>query len=362
MTLPVLGVDLGGANLKYVSLEGRAHCTAFPMWTDYQRLASQLQLDLQEHYPGRHQVAATMTGELADCFVDRQQGVDHIAQALVSACKALHWPAPAFYHVDGTFHDEAETRAHCDRAAASNWHGLANFVAKVSRWDAVECLSDLMQQLTAAPTSAHSTALLIDIGSTTSDLIPLKNGDIASSSATDFDRLKERSLVYLGCQRTAVCSLIEQLPFAGTMVPVMRELFATMDDVRLLTGHQAENNHDFDSADGKARGRLEAANRMARMIGLDHRNVSMQDAESMAHHIHQQAQSVLTAAIDTLIANEQTTENAIWLISGHGMDLLSEARSKHSGTRMVSLQDILGPEVSRSAPAFAIAALYQHSL
>ena len=362
MTLPVLGVDLGGANLKYVSLDGQAHCTPFPMWTDYERLASQLQRDLHERYPGQHQIAATMTGELADCFVDRQQGVDHIARAMGEACEALDWPAPAFYHVDGRFYSESETQSHCDRAAASNWHGLANFVAKVCDWKAIRSLSDLLQRINDGPSHSHSPALLIDIGSTTSDLIPIKNGRIASTSATDFDRLKERSLVYLGCQRTAVCSLVNQLPFAGMMVPVMRELFATIDDVRLLTRHQAENSHDLDSADGKARCRPEATNRMARMIGLDHRSVSMQDAEQMSHHVHQQAQSLLVDAIDALIASQQTTQDAVWLVSGHGIDLLSEARSKYPNAQLISLQEILGPEVSRSAPAFAVAALYQHSL
>ncbi|WP_182867060.1 hydantoinase/oxoprolinase family protein [Rhodopirellula sp. JC639] len=325
-----LGVDIGGANLKYADTTGRASSVEFPLWMRPDDLAGQLQSDLAS-YPDVTQLVVTMTGELADCFLDRAAGVQHIVDQVCRAAKRCGWAAPSFYAVDGQFHSADGAMQNVDLVAAANWHALANWVAR-----------RFAPQLTSG-------GLLVDIGSTTTDLIPLRAGSIATSSRTDFDRLAEGSLVYVGGGRTPVCSLVDHLDFNGRAVPVMREVFATMDDVRLLLGFQPGDGSDCRSADGKPRDSFHAANRIARMIGLDHRTVATETATDLAAQVHQRARDLVRAAIDSL-----GSEGPL-IVSGHCSDLMPD---NADGREVISLPETLGDQVSRSAPAYAMAQLF----
>ncbi|MDA7906924.1 tetrahydromethanopterin-linked C1 transfer pathway [bacterium] len=325
----VLGIDIGGANLKYASSCGTAAARDFAMWLTPERLSQTLIEDLQNNFCKRGitptELAVTMTGELADCFLDRGIGVDHIAQQTCQAAESLSINTVSFYGVDGCFHRPGETRDNPDLIAAANWHALANFIGR-------EIASD---------------ALLIDIGSTTTDIIPIRGQKVATNALTDYDRLCESTLVYIGCRRTPVCSLVSALVFQGISTPVMNEIFATIDDALLVLGHTAEDVNDSGTADGKPRTRPLAANRLARMIGLDRRTISINDATALAHQILSAAMQQIGKAIDRLEHHD------IWVLSGHGELLIAIPE----GQTTLRLADHLGAEVARCAPAYAVAKL-----
>lgn len=329
LNTPVIGLDIGGANLKYASTCGVATSREFAMWQTPNELSQCLIEDLQTRFVDQgirsEALAVTMTGELADCFLDRKIGVEHIVRHTSQAAKTLSIPSVHFYGVDGRFHEANTACENPELIAAANWHALANFVGR-------EIASD---------------ALLIDIGSTTTDIIPIKQRKIATQALTDYDRLCDASLVYIGCRRTPVCALLERLEYHGVSTPVMNELFATIDDAMILLGHTGENMDDCSTADGKPRTRLFAANRLARMIGLDRRTVSVTDAENLAHQ-------VIRAAIERVDhAISQHDKQNTWVLSGHGQVLASAS----NGQRAIHLADRLGTEVARCAPAFAVAKL-----
>ncbi|MEL6106938.1 MAG: hydantoinase/oxoprolinase family protein [Planctomycetota bacterium] len=323
----VIGLDIGGANLKYADSQGRTHCTEFPLWQRPEELRRQLLADLKKLVNGEIiGVAAAMTGELADCFLDRRRGVAHIVERLDAAVATLNLPPPVYYGADGCFRDSPSAIAETDLTAAANWHALGTFVAR-------EYASD---------------GWLIDIGSTTTDIIPLRNGQVATKSQTDFDRLAAQELVYLGGARTPVCSIIDSLQVESRPVPVMREVFATMDDVRILLGFTDEAPNDHQSADGTPRDRSHAANRVARMVGLDHRRVDIDQATDLAKQIHAAARSIVKDA------TAKIPRGASVVVSGHARDLLENLGAAE---RMIDLTQRLGAEVSRVAPAFAVAKL-----
>ena len=62
-----LALDIGGANLKVA--DGRGHAESFPfeLWRQPSHLAQELRT-LIARSPACDHIAATMTGELADCF------------------------------------------------------------------------------------------------------------------------------------------------------------------------------------------------------------------------------------------------------------------------------------------------------
>lgn len=325
----VLGIDIGGANLKYASACGSASAREFAMWMKPEQLSQSLLEDIQTHFVDHgnrpDELAVTMTGELADCFLDRKAGVEHIVRQTCQAAETLAIPNVRFYGVDGHFHRADPACENPDLIAAANWHALANFVGR-------EIAPD---------------ALLIDIGSTTTDIISITQQKIATDALTDYDRLCDGSLVYIGCRRTPVCGLVSDLEYQGISTPVMNELFATIDDALLLLGHTDEAVDDCSSADGKPRSRSLAANRLARMIGLDRRNINTRDAELLAHQVIEAATTKIEHAIN------QHREHHSWVLSGHGQVLLSVP----DRTSTLHLADHLGTEVARCAPAYAVARL-----
>src|SRR5207302_1770736 len=106
--------------------------------------------------------------------------------------------------------------------------------------------------------------VLIDIGSTTSDLIPLSDGRARPLGLTDTDRLRTGELVYAGVRRTPVCALAGQLPFRGVTTGLAAELFATTLDVYLTLGEVSADSSDRATADGRPATPEAAIARLAR--------------------------------------------------------------------------------------------------
>lgn len=352
----IVGMDIGGANLKYSTVtkmpleppeptdlgtgagfipKSKSWSTTFPMWTDHQRLCEQLVSDLESLDASKVEACAvTMTGELADCFFDRAQGVAHIIQHVQTACQRLGFPEARFYGVDGSFRQANECAGNEMILAASNWHALANNLSQV----------------------INSEAILIDVGSTTTDIIPLCPGKIETDAQTDFDRLREGSLVYLGGERTSVATVISSLHFRGDKVPVVREHFATMVDVRLILGFLQPCEQDCDTADGQPKTRRHAINRLARLLGLSFHEVSSQEADGLAEQIHTVARQRLEASVLRLRAVRDASP--LYILSGHNDDLITLAE----GQDVLRIREVLGQEASRAAPAVAVACLLRKKI
>ena len=84
-----LALDIGGANLKAADGEGFAVSQPFPLWENSRQLADALRA-LVALVPRVDHVAATMTGELADCFTTKAEGVAFILNALSVAADGRH--------------------------------------------------------------------------------------------------------------------------------------------------------------------------------------------------------------------------------------------------------------------------------
>lgn len=341
----VLGIDIGGANIKYALIDAKAFpkdgstisdqtlsapSVNFPMWKLHRKLSEQLVSDLSQ-YSSANVIGCgiTMTGELADCFFDRKEGVTEIVQQAFLACKQLQFPDPLYYGVNGKFHLHQECDGQENLLAASNWHGLAQYVGS----------------------TGFSNGLLIDIGSTTTDLIPIRQGRVATSAKTDFDRLCEGSLVYLGGERTSVSMIVDSLLHLGYRCPVMREHFATMKDVRVILGMRQGEEEDCDTADGKPSTIPYAMNRLARIIGCSGREITSEDAMHLARQIHEAAKKQILDGLKKVETHFGVLGQ--YLVSGHNDDLVpisQPATHKY-------LSEIIGTQGARNAPAVAIAGL-----
>ncbi|RZL87441.1 MAG: H4MPT-linked C1 transfer pathway protein [Variovorax sp.] len=262
----VIGWDIGGAHAKACLLLGGEVLDVAqwpcPLWLGMDRLDAVLQA-ARQRWAGlaAAQHAVTMTGEMVDLFADREDGVRTIAAALARALPAPDSPrlgagsgAVHFFAGDAGWCRDAEVPALWNAIASANWLATARHAAL--------CIG---------------TGLLVDIGSTTTDLIAFSNGRILTDSRTDAQRLASGELVYHGVVRTPLCAVAQRIDWRGTPHNVMNELFATSADVYRLTGELNPAHDLHPSADNAAKDLDATRQRLARMIGLDRRDGSTDD-------------------------------------------------------------------------------------
>lgn len=332
-----LGIDVGGANIKLADGVQFAQLRPFPLWNRPDGLAEVL-LELLTAAPAADGIAATMTGELCDCYETKADGVRHIVGALQEA--AAGRPL-AIYGVDGQFRPAEATMDRPLLAAASNWHALARFA---SRW------------------LPSKTGILIDVGSTTTDIIPVVNGDIATSSKTDTDRLLAGELVYTGVARTPLAAIVDSVPYRGKQCPVAAELFATTADVYFLleSAPGAASSSVEGTADGREMTITNAVDRLARTICADRGEFNLEDAVALARHVRMKQISRLREALDLVTARHPGCAGA-YLISGSGESLaLDVAACEGSTTRCLS--QWIGTAASGAAAAHGVATLASEEL
>lgn len=246
MTAHILGWDIGGAHLKLALAENAGIVAArqvpCALWQGLDQLRRAIVAGL-EGLPDADAHAVTMTGELADLFPDRASGVAAILDLLA---EFIPRDRIAVYGTDGGFLPIDTAMASPYRVGSANWHGTARCLAR--------SLGD---------------GLLLDIGSTTTDIVPFAAGAVAARGSTDAERLASRELVYTGIVRTPLAAMAPSVPFGGRDVAVMAEYFATAADVHRLAGTLPEGADLHPAADGRGKTQAESRARLARMIGMD---------------------------------------------------------------------------------------------
>ena len=327
----VLALDIGGANIKASNGSDFATSLTFPLWQRKNELSDAL-CQLIGNSPPADLVAVTMTGELADCYESKHEGVRHIADATISASGGHR---VVFYLTTGQFVEHVQLCKEPQLGAASNWRGLASYCLRL----------------------ATNNTLLVDVGSTTCDVIPLVNGKVATVGVSDMARLNSGELVYLGVERTAVGSLIDAFHLRDSRYPVARELFATTMDAHLILGHISEEPNRGDTADGRPRTKAAAERRLAKMICADAGELSIREVEMMARQVFAKQRNVLRTAI-TCVADRAGCPSKI-ILSGHGNYLAESAitAARLEEVPQTRLSDEIGSEAARCAPAFALAVL-----
>ncbi len=195
------------------------------------------------------------------------------------------------------------------------------------------------------------------MGSTTCDIIPIIHSKVAAVGLTDPERLASGELVYTGVVRSPVCAVVSGLPWRGALCPTAQEVFATTRDAYLLLGDLVEDPAAHDTADGRAATRAAAHDRLARTICADREMFSEMDAQAAAEAIRQAQVDQIARAAQRVLARLPTGPVTV-VLAGEGEFLARRVMTQLQLTcETVSLTDRLGPNVSRCAPAHALAVL-----
>ena len=330
--MDILGLDIGGANIKVADGQGFASTTAFSLWREPARLADALRAVLAGSPPADH-LAVTMTGELADCFSTKAEGVHKILDALSIAADRRH---TRIYRADGTLVAPAIAIKTPELTASANWHALAQFAGRFAN---------------------RGPALVMDIGSTTTDVIPLLDGKVTATVKGDTERLIHGELVYTGVERSPLCAVISAAPWRGNQCPLAQEVFATMLDVYLTLGEMPDDPASTRTADGRPATLEAARDRLARAICADRTMFTADDAAAMAEAASRSQLAKIAVAAGQVTRRLPSAPETV-VISGRGEFLARRIVERMCGTaRVVSLGKELGPDVSICGPAHALAVL-----
>jgi hypothetical protein len=313
----ILGLDIGGANTKAASSDGLyAESIYLPLWKKAPldevlgRFAS-----LQPRA-----VAVVITGELADCFSCKREGIESLAAAVKMAfsCPTYFWGGSGFGWKDPL------------EIAAANWAASAALLAH----EVGDCL-------------------FVDMGSTTTDLIPIRGRPLAAK--TDFLRLARGELVYMGLLRTRLDALLPAARIRGDRVPLAPEFFAIIADAHLALGRIREDRYSCETADGADKSRASALRRLARSVCADLEEISEAGALAIAEQACERQKRILVDAMEKQVDKHGLSRVAA---AGIGEKSIADA-AKFLGLDCIRLSERYGPGISDVFPAYAVARMLE---
>lgn len=336
--ITIVGWDVGGANVKVAWLayehgqarEIRTASRPYEIWLDKNRLPHVLQSVLQEVAPELPQaMALTMTAELADTFVTKREGVRFVLDRFLATFPEC--PGYAL-SLSAEFVALAEARARPLDFAASNWLATATFAAR-----------------------QFPNCLLVDVGSTTTDIIPILDGNVANQGRTDLERLIAGELVYTGILRTHLAAIVPAVPVGGHFCPVSSEYFAISGDVHLILGHLDPADYTCATPDGRPPTVTSARQRLARLVCADTEMLDIPAIDEMANFIYQQQLHQISKALLQVRSRLPRLHESPVVVMGSGAFLAAEA-TRRLGLEIVDLGERLG-RASSVAPCLAVAYL-----
>lgn len=338
----VIGWDIGGVHTKAVRLRGQDLTTAdavskpFEIWREPQELSALLHTIGEEL--GLEKIdamAVTMTAELSDAFRTKREGVLFIVDAVVRAFPRI---PTYFFSLAGDFVSPGEARHRPLDLAAANWFASALLVASQER----DCI-------------------LIDVGSTTTDIIPIQRGSVISEGRTDSERLMSGELVYTGVIRTNPNTLTTRAPLRGRMCRLAAEHFAVMGDVYLLLGLISAQEYSTPTPDGRAKSVQAAEERLARLVCADNELLSHEEVNKLALYLHERQLQQVSEALLQVLSRVNGGYHLPLAIVGAGRFLAAEV-GRRLGLQRVRLEESLGSARIAVLPAVAAASLLSEHL
>lgn len=331
----MLGIDVGGANTKVATSDGSfVRLIYAPLWRDkaiIYTILSDVKRRLEtEEIKG---TGVVMTGELCGCFNTKREGVLYIRNAVSNI-----FVDTIFFGTDCAFKNRSAVDKEPLSFTATNWLASAKFISR-----------------------EYKNAIFIDLGSTTTDVVPIVKGEIKAKK-TDLERLKSGELIYSGVLRTSVSSLLKRVKITGEEYGISTELFATTADVYRILGYIKMGNYGCESIDNytfsgveEAKSRIGAMRRLARVVCSDLEEIGEYSAVSIA-------EQVKVAQIEALIDSMERIKMKYGLemvVSAGIGDFIVDVAADSLNMNFISLSSVYGNKISAVFPAYAVAKLLE---
>jgi probable H4MPT-linked C1 transfer pathway protein len=331
------GYDVGGAHLKVAVADGgrlvAVEQVACPLWRGLDRLDAALaQVAPLVARADRH--AATMTGELCELFPNRLSGVAAILDRLAASVG------------DGI----------------SIWMGRRGLGAlDEARGDPMSVASTNFLASATLVGERVPDALLIDMGSTTTDIIPIAGGRPTPRGLTDGERLATGELVYSGLTRTDVTAVVRSGTLRGRKQRLAAGGFATMADVRRILGTLPADADQHETADNRGKSAEESMARFARVFGCDRVDATDEEWREAARLIAQAQMTEIQAAMTAVLSGADQLSGGPVVVAGIGASeietLIQQGRTTRAFGDLIEAEPGCREWATRCAPAVAVALL-----
>jgi probable H4MPT-linked C1 transfer pathway protein len=341
----IVGWDIGGANVKaaWLELEGdkpgiaRVASQPFEIWREKDRLP----VVLRSLFSGiandaaPQAMAVLVTAELSDIFATKREGVRFVLESLRSC-----FPDTASYvlSISGKFVALSDAQAHPLNFAATNWLATAQWIAR-----------------------QFPDCLLMDVGSTTTDIIPILDGSVCVAGRTDLERLCSGELVFTGALRTNLAAIVQSVPVAGRICRVASEYFAVSGDVHLILGHLRLQDYTCTTPDGQPPSVDSARRRVARLVCADIEMLSTDEIDAIAKYIHAQQIRQIQEGLTQVLSRLPQLRKQPVIVVGTGA-FLGSASAKNMDLNICDLTGKWEREELAVAPCVAAAHLLAEDL
>lgn len=337
----VLGYDIGGANTKAAFIhtrkgalqETRVAAKYFPVWKEPKKLASVL-LTLKQQLGADKLdgLGVTMTAELSDSYQTKREGVHHIL-----ACVKSVFPDVAIQvlNTDAKLEPLKKAQEEPLGVAAANWAATGWLVAQLVK----DCV-------------------MVDVGSTSTSIIPVVNGQVATKGGTDLAKLICGELVYTGGLRTNVAAIVHSVPVKGEVAGVASELFALSGDVHLVLGNITEKEYTSETADGRGKSLPEASARLARVVCADMEMLTQQETREIAKYIQDKQVNQIAEGLTKVYnyTKAKAAHDVPVVVTGLGKDFIAKKAAQKIGAKdIVDFGALVPNEAVVATPAFAVA-------
>ena len=344
----VLGYDVGGANTKAAFvrvkrgklLNAEVASKYFPVWKHPAKLSNVL-LRLKEQLgAGRFDgVGVTMTAELSDAYQTKREGVHQIL-----GCVKKAFPDVPIYvlNTDAKLEPLDVAMHEPLGVAAANWAATGWLVAQHLK-----------------------SGVVVDVGSTSTSIIPIINGQVAARGRTDLEKLLCGELVYTGSLRTNVAAIVQSIPIRNGVAGVASELFALSGDVHLVLGHITEKDYTSEAADGRGKTVPEALARLARVVCADTDMLTKQEIINVANYIYnRQIRQVAEGLTKVYTYTKSLVSGKVpVVVTGLGKDFLARNAALMVGVdAIVDLGTLLPQKAVLATPAFGVALMTANKL
>ncbi len=344
MSDAIIGWDVGGAHLKAARIDvAGAVCAVVQvpcaLWRGLGELRQAMALAGSDVGHSAHH-AVTMTGEMVDLFPNRATGVVEIARFV---SEQLAGSNVRFYRGDRAFVSSDGVAVHAAAIASANWRASVDLVA-----------------------SHIAAGWFIDIGSTTTDIIAIVDGQPRFHGRDDYSRLVSGELIYSGLVRTPLMAVLDRVAFHGDVVPIVAEHFATMADVYRVLDELPEQADQHASADAAEKTTFASARRIARMIGRDVESATLDDWRELARAFRSAQLAKIKTALNQVASRVGEVQSMPLIGAGVGAFLVREiaqesARGYRSFAQLLTLAGPSEDAVTDVAPAVAVALLARES-
>lgn len=339
----IVGLDVGGANLKAAVLEVQncsvKHCKTvrqfFPIWREGKERLPEAIKNLGIHRGAGHvseAVGLTMTAELSDAFFTKREGSNHVLDSVEEA-----FPDSTLRVLDVYCRllSPSQARKNPCSVAAANWPATG--------WLASQFFEN---------------CIVVDVGSTTTSIIPVIDSTIVAEDRNDFDKLASGELVYTGGLRSNVVAIVNSLILRGRVRQLSSELFALSGDIHLILGNITEADYGTETADGRGKSRTEALGRLARVVCADVEMLSEQEIEEMAAYIYDKQIEKIGQGLGQVrqrIVSTYGKEVPI-VVTGMGRVFLARRAAERIGCNMIfDLSDYIGGDAALTSTSVGVA-------